>query len=79
MIRVTIEMVPFGIEAAKRPISTIQIVNTMEGTHEVGNYRAIIYENGEKKKAVEVKGFVRSRGAVQLLKEVLKKVRSNAR
>lgn len=46
MIRVTVELVPFGVEKAKRTIATMEIVNDGTGDRELGNYVATIRETG---------------------------------
>ena len=38
MLRVTIELVPLGVEGAKRTLKTLEIRNDGTGTPEVGNY-----------------------------------------
>lgn len=38
MLRVTVEVVPFGIEAAAETLDTIYIANDGTGTPEIGNY-----------------------------------------
>lgn len=38
MIKVTIELYPFGVEAEKRTIGEMFIANDGTGTHELGNY-----------------------------------------
>lgn len=40
MLRITVEIVPFGIEARKRVIQKLEIWNDATGTKEVGNYCA---------------------------------------
>lgn len=71
MIRVTIDVVPFGIESSSRQITEIIINNDGTGTNEKGNYNISIYdETGEHRSSV--KGFNRNLGALQLLKKALK-------
>jgi hypothetical protein len=38
MLRVTIELVPHGVESMKRTIATARIVNDGTGDHSIGNY-----------------------------------------
>jgi hypothetical protein len=42
MIRVTVDLVPHGVESRKRTIGTLTIRNTGTGTEEVGNYKAVL-------------------------------------
>ena len=42
MIKVTIELLPFGMEEVKRTIAEGTIYNTGEGTKEVGNYNYVL-------------------------------------
>jgi hypothetical protein len=42
MIRVTVELVPFGREADKRVLKQMEIANDGTGTNEYGNYK--VYE-----------------------------------
>lgn len=68
MLKVTIELIPFGdltkIETIKRMI----IVNDGTGTPETGNY---VYEIDGKKSVL--KGFKRAQGAWKLLFKFLKR------
>lgn len=43
MIRVTVELVPKGIESAKRTIGTMEIANDRTGDLAVGNYRGVLH------------------------------------
>jgi hypothetical protein len=45
MIRITVEMVPFGIEDAARVIAKARIWNTGKGTTKSGNYKGEIYHD----------------------------------
>lgn len=48
MIRVTVELVPWGKEAEKKTIGTMVIVNDGTGSREMGNYKYyILNENGD--------------------------------
>ena len=39
MLRLTLELIPHGIEESKRNIGTLEIYNDRTGTDEFGNYR----------------------------------------
>lgn len=73
MLRVTIELVPFGVEEEARPIGTMLIANDGTGTPKSGNY-AYAY-NFTDRPDVPAKGtvkrFDRSMGAWALLKKIL--------
>lgn len=73
MLRLTLEMVPFGDEERKYQIGEIVIANT-GGTHEIGNY-SVLYWNGRKgskgtlmneDKHVYIDKYDRSKGAWKL-------------
>jgi hypothetical protein len=60
MIRVTVELLPFGLERGRRTLATMDIANDGTGTQRVGNYRATLYaeytgEEGRKGRLVEFK------------------------
>ena len=62
MLRVTIELVPLGIEAMKRTIATANIWNDGTGTPTQGNYKYTLF--GKRNRVLaegEVKGFPRKR------------------
>ena len=50
-LRVTIEIVPHGIESAKRKLASIEIVNDLTGTPTMGNY--IVIAEGERENVWE--------------------------
>ena len=75
MLRVTIELVPFGMEAMAKTISEICIAN-VGGDKEanVANYEVAGYENKYgtiKEFATKVKSFDRNQGALNLVAEIL--------
>ena len=70
MLRVTVEMVPFGIESRKRTISTMEIVNTVGLATKYANYDVSVEISGEKT-TTKVKRFWRSRGAWNLIRKIL--------
>lgn len=43
MLRVTVELLPYGSEIGKRLLSEIHIANDGSGSHEFGNYMAKIH------------------------------------
>jgi hypothetical protein len=45
-LRVTIEIVPHGVESAKRKLASIEIINDLTGTPNMGNY--LIRAEGER-------------------------------
>lgn len=62
MLRVTIELVPLGIESRARVIATGTIANVGTGTPASGNYRVELRDAaGRKWKNGQVEGFARKR------------------
>jgi hypothetical protein len=73
MIRVTIEVVPFGNEDRARKIGTLLLANDGEGTHETGNY-AYVYGYTDRDASMArgtIKRFSRSQGAWALVRKIL--------
>jgi hypothetical protein len=75
MIRVTIEILPFGYESQKRELGSFIIYNT--GDHELrpeyGNYKFTL-EKDNKKYRGSIKDFSRNFGWLYLLKTVIEKI-----
>ena len=73
MLRIKIELVPFGIESEARTIADMEIINDGTGNHRYGNY---IYElwdaNGDSIKG-ELKKHNRIQSAFRLIQAVLNK------
>lgn len=77
MLRVTVELVPFGEEAHKRTLSTLIIGNTGEGDARMGHYR-ITYQPGEPGYAHQVRtlrDFARTAGHLALVEEAIRCLR----
>lgn len=72
MLRITIDIIPFGIVEQRKTLYEIDIMNTGRGTHEKGQYVADI-KGQEKNKSVEIKYFdrIQKYGALKLLKKVI--------
>ena len=76
MLRVTIELVPFGDESRAREIGIMLIANDGEGTTIKGDYAyAYGYTDGRGSKfsTGTLKNFYRSQGAWALIKKILVK------
>ena len=78
MLRVKLEIVPFGIEYRCQQIGELRIVN--DGSHpkrpEYGNYQvSIVYENEFQCSTGCVKDHLRSAGAWRLVRKALKAVK----
>jgi hypothetical protein len=73
MLRVTIELVPYGVESEARKIATMLIANDGTGDHRTGNYGyAFNYTDRSGDIATGViKNFPRSNGAWSLVKKIL--------
>jgi len=63
MLRVTIDLIPFGLDKLKKTIGIMEIANTGSGTKTSGNYRFIVYKKNSKTawKTGELLGFKRKR------------------
>lgn len=63
MIKVIVELHPFGISENKKVIGEAKIWNDGSGDHTSGNYKFEIYRKGSKKvwKEGEVKNFPRTK------------------
>lgn len=73
MIRITVELVPGGIEERKRVLGIARIWNTMTGTTTKGNYRFEIFApTGRKVRTGGIVGFPRrSQNVWRLIKRML--------
>lgn len=76
MLRVTLEMVPFGQEATKRTIGVIEISN-IGGDSNYGKYEASLLsdEDTSGKKDVFIDCFERSNGAWSLVRRAISKLK----
>jgi hypothetical protein len=74
MLRVTVEIVPYGCESLKKKLHKIEIINDGEGSHELGNY-VFYFENEEtgKRKKYTVKKHKRNDGCLELVRKGLEK------
>jgi len=72
MLRVTVELLPFGSEHGRKIIGTMIIANdgTLKG--DFGNYRATVGEEYREPKAIEVKEHRRIDGFWPLVIKTLK-------
>lgn len=63
MIRVTVELIPFGIGRPEH-LGTVEIANTGKGSATQGNYRFKMFGRGEQKRLYKegaIEGFPRKR------------------
>jgi hypothetical protein len=75
VIRVTVELVPHGIESRKRLVGMLHIVNRGDGTKRRGNYDYYLDSTREQMRAGQVWDFPRlSRHVWYLIARVLKDV-----
>jgi len=78
MLRLTIEIIPFGIEENKRTLSTIHIINDGTGTTQFGNYK-IQRESWDKDNRFpandefKIKKYNRFDGYMKLISKVINK------
>ena len=64
MLRITIELIPLGIESAKQHLSTAEIWNDGSGTTSTGNYKIRLSKKGNPSqtwKTGEIQGFKRQK------------------
>lgn len=75
MIRVTVELVPFGDERFKKTIGILSISNDGTGDGQIGNYHARLEDDHNAKVEVRVKEHHRRDGAWVLIAKVLDSMR----
>ncbi|HUS49555.1 MAG TPA: hypothetical protein VMZ91_05285 [Candidatus Paceibacterota bacterium] len=73
MIKITVELIPYGIKEASHEIASMIIANDGTGTHELGNYKYIITSNTEEDIRGTFKGYERKKMIWSLIKAILKK------
>jgi len=73
MLRITIELVPFGKEEFKRTIGGINIINDGTGDTKYGNYKYELIDNLANSNKGELKGHNRFQNVFRLLQNVLNK------
>ena len=71
MIRVTVELVPFGIEESKKTIGIMNIANDGTGDRLTGNYEARLEDDAGTEATVMVKGHKRGDGVWTLIRRAL--------
>jgi hypothetical protein len=74
MIRVTIEIIPFGVEAKRRKLGEINIINDSTGTPYIGNYRIRYWEEDLETIDKTVKNHKREDGYLKLLQKCINKL-----
>jgi hypothetical protein len=77
MIRVTIEMIPHGVEELKHTLGEIVIINTIDNPKRprLGNYKILFEDKSiNEKKEIIIKNYERSRGIWALLEKILKNI-----
>jgi hypothetical protein len=72
MLRITIELVPYGKEEYKRTIGSIEIGNDGTGDYRVGNYKYSISDETGKIKG-KLEGHNRLKSVFHLLRDILNK------
>jgi hypothetical protein len=75
MIRVTVELVPFGDESRKRKIGEMIVANDLTGNIDYGCYRAYISSDNwtkEPERFTKVNGFDRTKSVWSLISRVIK-------
>ena len=76
MIRVTVDIIPFGVEAKKKTITEIKIDNDGTGDVFTGNYDFSVYdvEHDHAMLIDKIKDHRRSDGVWPLIKKVIDKI-----
>ena len=74
MIKVSIEMLPYGSWGERYTIGEIFITNDGSGTEKIGNYHVEIFEKDKKSRSFQIKNFKRSKKIWYLLKSIMKEV-----
>jgi len=73
MLRITIELVPYGKEEFKREIGRVIIANDGTGDYRIGNYEYTLSDEAGKITG-RLRGHNRLRSVFHLIREVLNKV-----
>jgi hypothetical protein len=73
MIKVTVELLPFGSKKAKKLLGVMTIFNNGTGDKETGNYEFSISTRDDFGQPQELKDFKRSEGFWRLIQECLNK------
>lgn len=79
MLKVVIEIHPFGDETRKRTIGEVYIANDMTGDISTGNYKAWLTRDPRKapiEPDVKLKNFDRNLGAHELVRQILNKLQA---
>lgn len=71
MLRVTVELVPFGDESRKKTIGIMNIANDGRGSSEVGHYDVRLEDDRDVERNARVLHYQRSRGAWSLVRRAL--------
>ena len=79
MLRVTIELIPFGNEDNKETIGEIIIINdaTSKKRPEFGNYEVKLYQSTISPKFIAIKNHKREDGYLKLLQKCINKLVKN--
>lgn len=82
MLRITIDIIPFGDYERKRTLSRIDIINVTNMSHisfepfKFGDYSVIFTDEFQEKK-FQIKRFNRKKGYLELVRKVLNKILKN--
>lgn len=73
MLRIKIELVPYGNEEWAREIGNIEIINDGTGDHQNGNYIYELWDNENSSIRGELKGHNRLQSVFKIIQAVLNK------
>ena len=81
-LRITVELIPHGLESQARKIGSLEIVNDGTGTKQTGNYAFTIYgpvHGGDVDVwwQGEFQGYERNRGYWSLVKKILNRLETD--
>ena len=79
MLRVTVELLPYGYEKGKRELARMHIGNDGTGDWHTGNYNVVLFGAGEHDKdepiiETRVEGHDRTQNVWALLKKIFEKI-----
>ena len=73
MLRVTIDLIPFGREELKKELGVVEIINDGTGNAELGNYDVYVNQDKPIGGKFRIENFIRSFGFWELVTDVLNK------
>lgn len=76
MLRITVDIIPWGNEEHRETIGVMDIINDATGTSKIGNYKIKYYDNDFLDCIdTEIKRYDRSKGFLELISKTFNKIR----